>query len=122
MSARILELRARPRAWAVLARGMEERRPVIAGYHGSARLLCPHVLGWRAGRAKALSFQIAAVSSAETTGYESERGWRSMFVDEIEDATLYDGTWTTPDDYAGPANGIDVVELAVEVPGPRGLK
>ncbi len=111
----VVAIRPRPAAWEVLAEGLVTRRPVRAGYHGSSRLLCPHVLGWRNGRAKALSYQLDAASGGAPV--PPDQRWRLMFIDEIEDATLVDGDWQTATNYARDCTGIDVIELAVEATG-----
>ncbi len=107
MNAVVVPIRGRSNAWAVLAEGLTYRRTVRARYHGTLRLLCPHVLGWKNGRGKVLSYQLGGT---DRPGQQ----WRSMFVDEIDDATLGDETWQTADNYAGDSNGIDIVELAVD--------
>ena len=111
----VVAIRPRPDAWAVLAEALVTRRPVRAHYHASSRLLCPHVLGWRNGRAKVLSYQVDAAAASGAPVRRDQR-WRLMFVDEIEDATLVDGEWQTASNYACNCDGIDVVELAVEAP------
>jgi hypothetical protein len=74
--------------WATLANALKARRPVRARYHGAERVLCPHVLGWKNGRAKVLAYQGGgSTSDGPLTGPDHER-WRSMFVDEIEHAVI----------------------------------
>ena len=111
MTAPVIAITARPDAWQVLAEGLVTRRPVRAGYHGTSRLLCPHVLGWKNHRAKVLSYQLGAIDPPG-------QRWRSMFIDELQDATvLADPTWQTAPNYTTRSNGIDIVELAVTTPG-----
>jgi hypothetical protein len=68
--------------WSVLHAALDERRPIRASYHGRLRVLCPHAIGWKNGRAKVLVFQTAVIDAPSSDPF----GWRSMFVDEIEDA------------------------------------
>lgn len=106
-------LRPKPSAWAVLARALGERRPVRARYHGVERLLCPHALGWKRGRAKLLAYQTAGKTSHGQLPAEPQQRWRSMFVDEIEDAVLTDDPWQTADNYSLSTNALDRVEIAL---------
>ncbi len=104
----------RPPAWAVLARGLADRQPVLARYHGHERILCPHALGWRGQRAKVLAYQAAGTTSTGELPAAEDRRWRSMFVDEIEGPVIVEGRWESPANYRGDAgNGMDVVEVAL---------
>ena len=95
--------------WALLHQSLEDRRPVRARYHGRLRVLCPHVIGWKNGRAKLLAYQ-AAVIGAESS---DPVGWRSMFVDEIEDAAISCDRWRTAGNYTPGTTGIDTLSAAV---------
>jgi WYL domain len=106
--------RARPAAWAVLAQAIEERHTVRARYHGHERLLCPHALGWKNGRAKVLAYQSAGSTSSGLLPQASRDRWRSLFVDEIEDPTIVpDAPWNTADNYTAHSNGIEEMEVLV---------
>ena len=103
--------------WALLVEAITGQRRVAASYHGHERLLCPHVLGWRDGRAKLLAYQVGGETSAgRLAALEGER-WRSMFVDEIEGPLVVVGPWRTARNYrpAPEAVGMDCTELAVPV-------
>jgi hypothetical protein len=103
----------RPPAWSVLEQALTERRTVRARYHGHERLLCPHALGWKNGRAKVLAYQAAGATSNGSLPDTSRDRWRTMFVDEIDDATIVpDAPWQTADNYTASSNGIDQLELA----------
>jgi hypothetical protein len=117
MSATIIAFRRHPDAWNVLKQGLAEHRPVRARYHDLNRLLCPHVLGWKDGRAKVLSFQAGGNSTnGSPLSRDPRQRWRTMFVDEILDVELTDETWETADNYGSVTNGIDLVEVAVGMP------
>lgn len=96
-------------AWSVLHAGLYERRPVRARYHGRLRVLCPHAIGWTKGRPKVLVFQTAVIGAPSS----APRGWRSMFVDEIEDADISEDTWQTADNYTPHTTGIDELSAAI---------
>lgn len=100
--------------WAVLARAISERRPVRARYHGYGRVLCPHVLGWKNGRPKVLAYQTRGATSSGPLPVQPEQRWRSLYVDEIEDATIaWDCAWQTADNYTASSNCIDEVALSI---------
>ncbi|MGH8993724.1 MAG: hypothetical protein ACRDZ7_19610 [Acidimicrobiia bacterium] len=104
-----------PAGWTVLARAMEERRPVRARYHGRLRLLCPHALGWSGPRAKVLAYQSGGQTGTGALPADSRRRWRSMFVEELEGPQIWEGAWQSADNWLGtpvPA-GMDRVELWV---------
>lgn len=104
---------SRPPAWDVLEQALTARRTVRARYHGHERVLSPHVLGWKDGRAKVLAYQSGGTTSVGAISPNARERWRSMFVDEIDHPTITDDRWETADNYSPNSNGID--ELALEV-------
>ena len=84
-------------------------------YHGRDRTMCPHALGWKAGRAKVFSLQTGGVTSEGQLPSDLRQCWRSMFVDEIEMPVMTDEPWVTADNYLQNANGLDEVEFEVEL-------
>jgi hypothetical protein len=109
----IVALAPRPPAWDVLARALNERRPARARYHGAERVICPHVLGWKAGRAKVLCYQTGGTGHGGLPG-EPAQGWRSLFVDDIDAAeVLQDHDWGTAPNYSLLTNCVDQIELFV---------
>lgn len=104
----------RPPAWAVLQAALTQRRPVRIGYHGHERVVCPHALGWKNGRAKALCYQTGGTTSTGPLPRDSTQRWRSLFIDQIHDPTIIDGPWETADNYTHHSNGIDQMDLTAE--------
>jgi hypothetical protein len=103
-----------PAAWSILARALTERRPVRARYHGQERLLCPHLLGWKNGRAKVLAYQAGGATSHGPLPAIAEQRWRSLFVDQIEAAVIVtDLPWESATNYSQRSNCVDRLELAV---------
>lgn len=103
----------RPPAWAVLEQALNARRPVRARYHGIERVVCPHALGWKRGRAKVLAYQAGGATGGGPVDRDPRQRWRSMFVDEIDDAQIDDGPWRTADNYSHQSNCIDELEVAI---------
>lgn len=104
----------RPPAWEILERALTQRRTVQARYHGHQRLLCPHALGWKNGRAKALVYQVDGHTSSGPLPTDARQRWRSMFIDEIEGPTITDEEWQTAGNYWPVSNGIDAIVVGVE--------
>ena len=105
----------RPPAWAVLEEALVQRRVVLAYYHGQQRLLCPHALGWKNGRAKVLAYQAGGTTSDGRLPADPRQRWRSMFVDEIDHPVVTDGQWHSADNYTPASNCIDELEIDVNV-------
>lgn len=104
----------RPPAWDLLARAVMEKRTVRANYHGHDRLLCPHLLGWKNGRARVLSYQTAGSTSAGTLPTDQHQRWRWMFVDELQDAAITQHRWRTAANYRPQGTGVEIIEVAVD--------
>ncbi len=96
--------------WDVLHAALSQRRTVRARYHDHQRILCPHALGWKNGRPKALVYQTAIIGPPST---HDPRGWRSLFIDEINDATITDDRWHTGHNYTPNTTGIDTIAAAI---------
>lgn len=105
---------ARPAAWEVLAAGLARRRPVRADYHGTTRVLCPHILGWKNRRPMVFSYQCDGDTSSGPLPSDERQRWRLMYVDEIVDATLVESPWRSADNYQPGRTGIDIVELTCD--------
>ncbi len=105
---------ARPPAWMILERALTDRRAVAARYHGHERVVCPHALGWKNGRAKLLAYQCDGTTSDGTLPADPRQRWRSMFIDEIEHLTIVDGPWHSAENHSATSNGIDELELSIK--------
>ena len=105
----------RPEAWPILERALTEKRPVRVSYHGHERVLSPHVLGWKNGRAKVLAYQADGTTSHGALPNNTRQRWRSLFIDEIENPEITDDRWESADNYTPDTNAIDHLELAVRL-------
>lgn len=111
----VVPVRPRPPQWEVLRQAIAERKTLKARYHGRDRLLCPHLLGWRNGRAKLLSYQASPATTEHQLAANPRHRWRSMFVDELDELAITDDPWLTATNYTANAAGIDIVEVAVQL-------
>lgn len=86
------------------------RKPLAAEYDGQQRLLCPHVLGRKAGRLRAFCFQFGGSSNSQL----GEIGaWRCLAVDKLKQVDWSDASWHT-----GPKSGqqtcVDDVDFEID--------
>ncbi len=96
--------------WAVLHDALTQRRAIRASYHGELRVLCPHALGWKKGRAKALVYQTALIGRSPE---QNSRGWRSLFVDEIQTPLITNDPWESAHNYTPHTTAIDTIAAAI---------
>jgi hypothetical protein len=98
-----------PTTWNVLHQALTERLAVRATYHDRLRIICPHAIGWKNGHPKALVYQTAILGPHT----HEPRGWRSLFVHEIQNPTLTDDQWHSADNYSPHTTGIDTLAAAI---------
>jgi len=103
----------RPPAWEILEQALTHQRAVRANYHGQQRLLCPHALGWKNGRAKALIYQAGGGTSTGELPANPQQRWRPMFIDEIEQPAITNDQWQTTNNYTPDSTGIDTIAIAI---------
>jgi hypothetical protein len=109
----------RPTLWTALDIALRARRPVLVCYHGRQRLLCPHALGWKAGRPMMLGYQTGGQTTTGSLDPDPSRRWRCLYIDEIDDVTPAHPTsqWVTADNYSPtqpfPAGVIDELAIAI---------
>lgn len=103
----------RPAAWATVEQALRQRRSLQALYHDHQRVLCPHALGWKNGRATVLCYQAAGTTADGVLPADPRQRWRSMFVDEIMNPTITEHPWQTADNYTHLTNGIDTIEIHI---------
>lgn len=107
----------RPTAWELLEAALLGRRPVTVSYHGHQRLVCPHALGWKAGRAMLLAYQTGGHTTTGALPANPRHRWRCLYLDHIERVLPADqaGKWQTADNYnpAAPFPAIDKVTIAI---------
>jgi hypothetical protein len=78
----------------LLRRAAACRRAVAAIYDGLPRLLCPHVLGRKAGRFQALVYQIGGRSHSGLPAAPAEAGvWRCLAVEKLSQVELRADAW-----------------------------
>jgi hypothetical protein len=110
-----------PPAWAPLEAALRGRHPVQVYYHGRQRLICPHALGWKDGRALLLGYQVGGQTSTGALPADPRHRWRCLFVDEVDQVSTAqpDSPWGTADNYnySHPFPAIDEVTVAIASEG-----
>jgi hypothetical protein len=96
--------------YALVRRAIEQRQQVLAVYGGHRRRMCPHVIGTRDGRPRALFFQFDGGSSR---GLAPGGDWRCLRLDRLTEVAVEDGRWHTRA-HSEPQRCIEVVDLEVE--------
>lgn len=97
-------------AYALVRQAIEERRQIHASYGGHRRRMCPHVLGTKEGRSRALFFQFAGGSGR---GLAPDGDWRCLPLDRLTDVSVHDGPWHTRT-HSEPQHCIEEVDLEVD--------
>jgi hypothetical protein len=69
------------------------RQPVAAIYDGLPRLLCPHVLGRKAGQFHALVYQIGGKSKSLPVVLSDSGVWRCLAVEKLSQVEFRDDAW-----------------------------
>jgi hypothetical protein len=88
--------RAVNETYELFRRAAARRQPVAAIYDGLPRLLCPHVLGRKAGELHVLVYQIGGSSSSGWPLTASQSGiWRCLAVEKLSQVALSAEAWHT---------------------------
>jgi hypothetical protein len=98
-----------PTAWNVLHQALAAGRALRAGYHDRLRIICPHALAWKNGRPKVLVYQTDILGPHT----HDPRGWRSLFIDEIQHLAISNDPWATGPNYTPHTTGIDALTVAI---------
>jgi hypothetical protein len=98
----------------IIRAAIRNRQQIRAVYNGRPRLACPHVLGYKHGRAMALFYQFGGDSESGLEGpirspYGSPENWRCVFVDDLEQVEAVPGQWYSALTQGGRQTCIDQV-------------
>ena len=112
-----------PATWAPLEAALRQRHPVWVSYHGLRRLVCPHALGWKHGRAMLLAYQSGGQTTNGALPADPRKRWRCLFVDEVDHVAVdREAQWESASNYnhSRPFSAIDDVTVAVPAGPPNG--
>jgi hypothetical protein len=89
---------------------MLQRQQIVCMYLNRHRELCPHVLGYKDGQEKALTFQFAGQS---TSGLPPDGEWRCLVLAQVRNARMRSGPWHTGRRHSMRQACVDIVDLDV---------
>jgi hypothetical protein len=88
------------------------RKQITCTYRACYRELCPHVLGYKDGQEKALTFQFAGQS---TSGLPPKGEWRCLSLAQVHDARIRDGAWHTGHRHTKTQACVEIVDVDVNL-------
>jgi hypothetical protein len=91
------------------------RCPISARYHGYARLLCPHRLGWnRKRQPRVQCYQYGGESESGLEPVGSSANWRCIAVEDLSQVELIEGAWRTAPNHSRPQTCVAEVDVDSE--------
>jgi hypothetical protein len=97
----------------LLRQAIQQKKQVTADYHGYRREMCPHTLGWKHGKEKALLYQFGGGSKSGLAPVGSPDNWRCLFVSELSNVQIIDGAWFTAPNHSRPQTCADEIDCEV---------
>ena len=79
---------------------IRNKRQIVATYRGHRRWMCPHVLGYKQGRAQCSFYQFGGSSARGLARDGSDDNWRCMLIEELEDVHSVVGPWYSAPNYS----------------------
>lgn len=98
-----------PDVYSIVRQAVLDKAQIVATYQGHRRLMCPHVIGMKDGRPKALFFQFAGSSSS---GLPPGGEWRCVWIEGLSDVISQSGQWHTRP-HVQPQTCVDLVEVEI---------
>lgn len=89
-----------------------DRKQITCTYQNRYRELCPHVLGYKDGREKALTFQFGGQS---ISGLPPKGEWRCLSLAQVHNARIRDGAWHTGHRHTRTQACVQIVDVDVNV-------
>lgn len=99
----------------LIKQAIEQKQQITATYNGLDREMCPHTIGTKNGREKALFYQFGGRSHRGLSrSLESPDNWRCMFIKRLTNVKVRDGDWyTAKGGHSRPQTCVGTVELEV---------
>lgn len=99
----------------LIMQAIKNNQQIHADYDGHHREMCPHVLGYKAGKEQALFCQFGGTSSSQGQINPNNAQWRCIPVEELSNVEIVDGEWHTLDTkHQRRTSCVD--EVVIEVP------
>ncbi len=87
------------------------KQQVIAIYNGYRREMCPHTLGWKGNKQQCLFYQFGGDSSSGAIVPGSDRNWRCLPLDKLENVMIQNGAWHTASNHNSRQTCVDQVDI-----------
>jgi len=87
------------------------KRQIFATYKGYRREMCPHTLGWKGDKQQCLFYQFGGDSSSGIIISGSDKNWRCIPIDQLENITIQDGDWQTANNHSPRQTCVDQIEV-----------
>lgn len=100
-------------AYEIIKDAVLNKRQVAAIYNGYHREMCPHTLGWKNNKQHCLFYQFGGDSSSGAIIPGSDRNWRCIPVDKLENISVKDGEWYTASNHSRRQNCVDQIDVEV---------
>lgn len=81
--------------YTIVRQALVTRQHVVGEYQDRIREMCPHVIGTKQGREKALFYQFGGTSKSGLGPIGSADNWRCIFLDQLRILEVRNGTWYT---------------------------
>jgi hypothetical protein len=89
------------------------KRQIIAVYNGYRREMYPHTLGWKGDKQHCLFYQFGGDSSSGLIVSGSDKNWRCIPIDKLENITVQDGEWHTAGNHSLRQTCVDQIDVEV---------
>jgi len=96
--------------YTIVKQAIVDKQQIVATYNGYVREMCPHTIGMKNGRTKALFYQFAGGSSSGLAPVGSPDNWRCVFLDDLRDVSARPGPWYTSDRHTQRQTCVDEVD------------
>jgi hypothetical protein len=101
-------------AYNVVRDAVINKQQIVATYNGHLREMCPHVIGMKNGKEKALFYQFGGTSrSGRDPVPNSPQNWRCLFLDELTNIVARDGQWHTAGNHSSAQTCVDGIDAEV---------
>jgi hypothetical protein len=98
-------------AYALIRQAILAKKIIRAIYQKKVRVMCPHVLGKKNGRERALFYQFAGASSQSLGPVGDSKNWRCLFVDQLSNVSIEDGDWHSAPNDSRPQECVDQIDV-----------
>ena len=99
----------------IVRNAIATKQIIVATYQDHVREMCPHVIGRKNGRERALFYQFGGTSSSGPIVADALKNWRCIFLDGLSNITSQPGEWRTAGNHSRPQTCVDEIDLEVEL-------